>query len=115
MSAVNIYEVRQRETSNPLVSRSLGYFTDSGLAEQVIWAAYREAWKVLASKDFEPSDWFPLELRDHVVKVGMDRWSVDDYNSGAPMFYVEKHKMWNQVPSSFNNFTLTMEGSVAAI
>jgi hypothetical protein len=115
MAVRNIYEVRQRQSVDPLMSRELDCFTDKQMAEQVIWACYREAWKTMLSSDYIPSNWFPVELRDAVVSLGFDTWSVNDYNSAAPLFYHVKHKLWNQVPSDMSNFQFTLESGTLIV
>ena len=106
-----VYEVRQRSAADPFLSRELGLFTDDMMAEQVIWACYRESWKVMLSSEFLPDEWFTSELREIVATQGYDTWSVNDDNSAAPLFYKVKHKLWNQVPSSLTGFQFSLVGS----
>jgi hypothetical protein len=50
-----------------------------------------------------------------VVSLGFDTWSVNDYNSAAPLFYHVKHKLWNQVPSDMSNFQFTLESGTLIV
>jgi hypothetical protein len=111
MSVVQIVEVRQRSSEDPMTSRSLGYFTDSSMADQVIDACYRQAWTEMMASDFTPTDWFTQDLRDTISVNGFDRWWSDDKKiSGS--FYKVKHGLWNQVPSNMSGFKFTIEGSL---
>jgi hypothetical protein len=116
MSVTIIVEVRQRTASltpdGLAVTRSLGFFTDKTMAEQTIWACYREVWKAIHDPMFIPDEWLTQELKDTIVMQGMDRWQADDWNSANPTFFTVKHQLWNQVPSDLNKFYFTMNGSI---
>jgi hypothetical protein len=107
-----VVEVRQRSAIDPFLSRELGLFTDDMMADQVITAAYRQLWKSVLSRDFVEDEYLSEYLREAITTQGFDTWTVNDMNSPAPLFYKVKHRLWNQVPSSFTNFTLTMDGAV---
>jgi hypothetical protein len=116
MSVRVVWEVRQRAwtpkgSAPSSVSRELGFFTDDAMAEQAIQACYREAWKTVLSSEFGGSIWFPVESKEEIGQQGWDIWYPDDVNSSAPIFYKVSHRLWNQVPSSVNNFTFTLEGA----
>jgi hypothetical protein len=115
MSVRPIAEVRQRQSSDPMTSRELGMFTDTSMADQVIDACYRQAWVEMMHRDFVPTDWLTLDLRDAISVMGFDRWWADDKKSDSAMFYRVTHKLWNQVPSSLSNFNFTMEGAAFQI
>jgi hypothetical protein len=106
-----IFEVRQRAWGHSALSRELGFFTDSGMAEQAIMACYREAWKTILAPTFEGSEWFPVGAKNMLMGEGWDIWYPNDSNSLEPLFYKVEHRLWSQVPSSMQNFTFSMEGA----
>jgi hypothetical protein len=103
-------EVRQR-SADRLSSRSLGFFTDKSMGEQVVWACYRECWKVVHDISFTPDVWLDQSTKDDIKKMGYDTWAVNDYNSASSLFYIQQHRLWNQVPASLDRFQFTMIGS----
>ena len=103
-----IYEVRQR-TWDHSGERSLGYFVDDMMADQCIRACYQQAWTTVMSPTFEPSIWFPDTARETMRAQGFDMWYPNDYNADFPLFYSIQSQLWDQLPSSMQNFTFTLE------
>jgi hypothetical protein len=112
MSAILIVEVKQR-TADGTQSRSLGFVTDDFLADQLIESLYNQIRQRSLDINFEPDMWVDTTLRDEIATLGWDIWSVNNRNGPTSVFYKVPARLWNQVPSSVANFTLTMSGDVS--
>lgn len=111
MPATTVYAVNQRAYHTPELVRELGLFVDSSMASQAIDACYRQAYKQMMAPDYIPDEWFPLELRDYMQTVGLERWFIDDKNSTLPLFFAKKHLLWSQVPSDLTGFVFSLTRS----
>ncbi len=112
MSARLIVEVKQR-TASGIQSRSLGFVTDDFLADQLIESLYNQIRQRSLDINFEPDIWVDTTMRDNIIAQSWDVWSVNNRNSPTSVFYKVPARLWNQVPSSVENFTLTMSGDVS--
>lgn len=106
MPKQTVYSVHQR-SSDSLIERELGVFTDSGLADQAIEHLYRYAWNAAVSG--LTSEWLDAPTAAMIVAKGIDQWWVDDKNSLNPMFYKKMHDLWNSVPPAADQFKFTQE------
>lgn len=108
MSVRFIYEVRQRSWDKT-VSRELGVFVDEMMATQVIDFMYKAVWGQVAKPDFIGDDvWLPFEA-SLITITGYDVWFVNEKNSAKPLFYAVPHKIYDSLPTSVDNFILTVD------
>lgn len=106
MSTRTIYEVRQRNPLDPNITRSLGFFTDAGMANQFIDTVYRQVYKVTMASDFVPDSWLTPELAQKAKNF--NRWHADDKNSAFPIFFAVPHLIYNAIPAVSDNFVLSV-------
>jgi hypothetical protein len=79
------------------------------MAENAIKSCYWSAWQAGMSSGFVPTAWIPEEARQTFFGSSWDHWAPDDQNSEQPLFYKVPQQLWDQLPSSIQNFTFTLE------
>lgn len=107
-----VWEVRQR-TWDRSTDRLLGLFVGDMMADQAIRACYWQVWQAAMATQFVPSIWVPEEARAEFVGSSWDFWFPNDINSETPLFYKVPQQLWDQLPSSVQNFTFTLEDGLS--
>lgn len=102
MPARIIYEVVRNTANGPI---EVGSVTDDFIGKQVIDRLYEMVRQLSLEPDrLAMSIDFPDGVWDSIDTYGWDQWSINNRNSAAPMFYMRKRLLFNNVPSTLGRW-----------